>query len=267
MITTEKLVGITAQHNEIVKRVGNGSLDPDNVRKALQRIIEGKFFDQLPAPVAASGTPSWYVLPEQQLERVAQLNTDLKWGFGNVADLAVPEDFVPRTSTEVLMLNICLPRRDKQSGLHRTFDELWSLIQAPQGYSKYRWDALKATAKLLRQAPGYSHDVEVGWIALDPNAYHGLSPEAALEQSKNNGVRLAGTEVLMAALLFPDWVSSWNGTTNPYPNLSGIQFYWNSGWSSVPYLDRWGDDRRLRLRARRADGSHAYWASPSVREC
>ena len=43
MTTIEQLAGITSQHNEIVKRVGNGSLDPVAVKRALQDIIEGKF--------------------------------------------------------------------------------------------------------------------------------------------------------------------------------------------------------------------------------
>lgn len=265
MTTTEKLIGITAQHNEIVKRVGNGSLDPDSVRKALQQIIEGKFSLARSVRQASAMTPSWYVSPQQQLERVKTFLEHQDWGFSSVPP--VPEGFVPRTATEVLMLNVRLPKKGKQPGLHRTFDTLWQLIEAPNGYNKWRMPELKATAKLLRQAPGYGHEADISWIGFDPNAYQGLSPEAALKQSKEDGVCLAGTEVLMAAWLFPDWVTSWDGRSSPYPNLSGIQFYWDTDWSHVPYLVPWDCSRHLDLNAVWADYSVEVFASPSVREC
>src|SRR3990167_7609005 len=68
MATTKQLVGITSQHNEIVKRVGNGSLDPTVVKQALQDIIEGK----LPQ-VQNWSLPIWWRTAEQQLERARQL--------------------------------------------------------------------------------------------------------------------------------------------------------------------------------------------------
>ena len=59
MTTIEQLARITSQHNEIVKRVGNGSLDPVAVKRALQDIIEGK----LPTPTW--NPPTWWRTPEQ----------------------------------------------------------------------------------------------------------------------------------------------------------------------------------------------------------
>lgn len=68
MTIIEQLAGIISQHNEIVKRVGNGSLDPIAVKRALQDIIEGKL------PTVANWTPpTWWRTPEQQLARARQL--------------------------------------------------------------------------------------------------------------------------------------------------------------------------------------------------
>lgn len=67
MTTIEQLAGITAQRNEIVKRVGNGSLDPVAVKRALQDIIEGKL------PTLTWNPPTWWRTPEQQLARARQL--------------------------------------------------------------------------------------------------------------------------------------------------------------------------------------------------
>jgi hypothetical protein len=62
VVTIKQLAGVTAQHNEIVKRVANGSLDYDMVRSALQAIIEKR---ELPVllgvMVLHSYLPSWYV--------------------------------------------------------------------------------------------------------------------------------------------------------------------------------------------------------------
>jgi hypothetical protein len=244
----------------------NGVRDFDEVRKALQRIIEGKFFEKTPTPVVVSSVPSWYVSPERQLERVIQLNKEQRWGL-SMADVRPIPEFTSRTETEVLLLTISLPTVGRKSGLHRTFDELWSLIEAPDGYTKYRLDELKATTKLLRQAPGYNHTPGIRWVVFDPNAYHSKSPEAALKQSKIDNAQLAGFEVLMATLLFPTWATSWNGDSSPYPNMSALQFYWNSDWSIVPYLGRWDGNRQLGLSASWAGYSNGSWSSPSVREC
>jgi hypothetical protein len=38
-------------------------------------------------------------------------------------------------------------------------------------------------------------------------------------------------------------------------------------WSNVPYLNRWDDDRQLKLNAIWADNDNSNYASPSVRDC
>lgn len=38
-------------------------------------------------------------------------------------------------------------------------------------------------------------------------------------------------------------------------------------WSNVPYVNRWDDNRELKLNANLADNRNDNWASPSVRDC
>jgi hypothetical protein len=71
----------------------------------------------------------------------------------------------------------------------------------------------------------------------------------------------------MAELLFQSWATSWNGDSSPFPNLSGLQFYWNTDWSHVPYLNRWDGVRQLELDADWAGSVLSDYASPSVMEC
>lgn len=209
------------------------------------------------------------VTPAQQLERVKQLNQERRWGFA-AADF--PE--VPQNPTlnegEALLLAVYLPpQRGRQSGLRRTFEELWSLVEPPSGYDKSRWDELKSDSKHLRSVPGYDYKPGIRWLVFNPNAYHGLSPQDALARAKADGLRLAGLEVLMALVLFPDWANRWDGTTVPYPWLSGLQFNWDntsSAWSLVPDLYRWVTSRQLLLSTGWSGLTDSYWGSPSVRE-
>ena len=109
MTTIEQLAGITSQHNEIVKRVGNGSLDPTAVKRALQDIIEGK----LP-PMQNWNPPTWWRTPEQQLARARQL-------WPNAVLPEPPKEFTPRTKSEVLLLHV-----------PDSFDSLWDKVVAPR---------------------------------------------------------------------------------------------------------------------------------------
>jgi hypothetical protein len=221
---------------------------------------------RLPRSVVSTQQPAWYVSPERQLERVKRFDRQRDWGFEESEFPTIPED-ASLCDGEVLLLCVYLRGQRGKGALERTFDELWYLFEPPTGYTKWRWEELKSTAKLLRQAPGYDWKPGLRWVVFSPNAYRGKSPEQALRAAKLDNVQLAGVEVLMANLLFPDWATSWNGQDSLYPWCSGLQFRWNSGWSRVPCLDRWDDGRRLELDASPAGGVDGYWSSPVVREC
>ncbi len=208
------------------------------------------------------------VAPAQQLERVKQLNQERDWGFAEADFPEVPQDVTLNEGEVLLLATYLSPQRGKQSGLRRTLEELWDLIGL-SGYDKSRWEGLRSDAKHLRLAPGHDYRPGVRWVVFNPNAYHGLSPESALARATEDNVQLAGLEVLMALVQFPDWATRWDGSTNPYPWLSGLQFNWDDSstpWSRVPYLRRWDGIRRLRFSTDWASNADSSWGSPSVRE-
>lgn len=238
MTTIEQLAGITSQHNEIVKRVGNGSLDPIAVRRALQDIIEGK----LP-PMQNWNLPTWWRTPEQQLARARQL-------WPNAVLPEPPKEFMPRTKSEVLLLHV-----------PDSFDSLWGKVDAPTGYTKYRWDGVKSDKRNLRLAPNKVEYTEPVWLAFDPERGKGERPDSFWGQADT-----AASEVFSALIQFPEWSLAWfNGASAP--NLTGYQLKYDGSWSVVPYLRRWGDGRRLVLGGRWAFRRNDHWSSPSVREC
>ena len=237
MTTIEQLAGITSQHNEIVKRVSNGSLDPVAVKRALQDIIEGKL------PTLTWNPPTWWRTPEQQLDRARQL-------WPNAVLPEPPKEFTPRTKSEVLLLHV-----------PDTFDSLWDKVVAPSGYTKYRWEGVKADKRNLRLAPNKVEFDRPVWLAFDPEHGKGERPDSFWGQAD-----IAAREVFSALIQFPEWSLAWfNGASAP--NLTGYQLKYDGSWSRVPCLLRWVGGRQLELDDRWAGYRSDRWSSPSVREC
>ena len=251
--------------HELYRVTANGTRDAGVVLEGLQGLIEGRSIEA--HPMSRIVWPDWYGNPLMQINGVSDFLErygDGQDGFRPTDIPPVPDDFIPRTETEVLLLAVYLPDGDRVKGLRRTFDSWWNFIVPPAGLSNWRWEGLKSATKHLRLAKGVEYRPGIRWVAFDPNAYRGKSPKDALAQSATDGTTLAHAEVLMVAALFPEWVFSWN-EKSPFPNMSAPQLYYEGQWSGVPYLDRSGS--KLRLDARDAGDASSDWSSPVVREC
>lgn len=194
-------------------------------------------------PKAVETVPSWWRTPEQQLECARQL-------WPNAVLPEPPKEFTPRTKSEVLLLHV-----------PDTFDNLWNLVNAPEGYTKYRWEGVKSDKRNLLLAPSKVEYTEPVWLAFDPERGKGERPDSFWGQAD-----IAASEVFSALIQFPEWSLAWfNGASAP--NISGYQLKYDGNWSLVPYLRRWDYDRQLELLAYWADDRRGRWSSPSVREC
>ncbi len=194
-------------------------------------------------PKLVPSMPSWYVSPEQQLARARQL-------WPNVVLPEPPKEFTPRKKSEVLLLHV-----------PDTFDNLWNLVNAPEGYTKYRWGGVKADKRNLRLSPNKREYTEPVWLGFDPEHGRSERPDSFWGQADT-----AASEVFSALIQFPEWPLAWfNGASAP--NLSGYQLKYNGNWSGVLFLNRWGGDRQLKLHDGWAGARDDNWSSPSVREC
>jgi hypothetical protein len=226
-ITYEDVKLIRANHDLAIK-----------MEAALREAIAGK----LPQ-MQNWNPPIWWRTPEQQLERARQL-------WPNVVLPEPPEEFIPRTKSEVLLLHV-----------PDTFDNLWDKVVTPDGYTKYRSDSVRSDTRSLCLAPFLSVRTKPVWLAFDPEHGKGDRPDSFWGRSN-----LAASEVFSALVQFPDWPLAWfHGASAP--NLAGFQLMHNGNWSGVPCLFRWDDVRRLELRARWAAKSGSGLACPTVREC
>ena len=258
----EQLFSLNARQAEMWRRIKSGGLTIEAALAGTQGILDG-VYPQLSYP-----SPNYYdVSPAQQIEKVSaflELHGGGQEGF-RPSDIPATPNFTPRNETEGLLLAVYLPDKGRVKGFRRTFDAWWEFIVPPTGLTKWRWEELKSDSKHLRLTEGIEYKPGIRWVFFDPNAYQGKSPKEAFTLSALDGETLAHTEVLMAAAMFPGWVSSWDGGKSPYPNLSGLQFNWGSDWSYVPCLNR--DGSGLLLSAGGDDDAYSHWSSPVVREC
>jgi hypothetical protein len=206
------------------------------------------------------------VSPESQIRRILQLNSIMEWGLTKSDFPKKIPEFVRRTPSEILMLSVNLPKKNGVSGVQRTFDELWNAIQAPDGYTKWRWENLKSDSAHLKQLRGTKRPPGVRCVIFDPLANQG-EPYELLWANLIDNFYLANSEVLMAAILFPDWVKSWGIKGTPYPRMAGYQFFRNNDCEpEPPSLSLWDDDHKLKLGVYWTN-DNSYYAMPTIREC
>jgi hypothetical protein len=230
---------------ELYRVTGNGTRDLATVEQGLQELIEGTYPRGLTIAeshqVYDTPPPSWWRTPEQQLERAREL-----W-----PDAVLPEPpkmFVPRTSTEVLLLHV-----------PDDLQKLWSMVAIPEGYSKHGWPHL-----ITRLSPDVREHTRPVWLAFDPEHGRGVNP-VSLWGQKN----LAASEVISALIQFRNWPLAWSRDGSSTPLLSGYQSK-HDDWSFVPNLLRVAHDSCpfIELGNVYVNGSTSdYWASPTAREC
>lgn len=231
MVTVEQLVSIAARNQDIIERVGNGSIDPTAVKRALQDLLERLTWNP----------PTWWRTTEQQLERARQL-------WPNAILPAPPEEFTPRTASEVLLLHV-----------PDSLSSLWDKVIAPRGYTKHRGEY-----KELSLAPGKVECTQPLWVYFDPEHGRGEEPKRLWGQTN-----LAASEVLSAVIQFPSWPLAWFSDGTPAPNLSGYRVIPSLGWNytCVPHVLLSELENKLILSDGWADIANKICASPSVRRC
>ncbi len=225
---------------EVIRTAVEGDRSFDEVARGL-KAISGK----RPSATAPRNQAQWGSV-ESQVEVVKKFLE--KYGEGAVgfrpSDIPAAPTVNPRTESGVLLLTVFLPSKRGLNGLGRTFDAWWDFIDPPIGMSKYRMPQLRSGSKDLRLVRGLEYRPGIYWVEFNPVAHQGKATKFALAQSKIDGSRPAGIEVLMAAAQFPEWLSGWNGSSSPYPSMAGLQVHTSTGWTDVPYLKNWVSGQR-----------------------
>ena len=188
--------------------------------------------------------PTWYVSPQQQIERAQEL-----WPYVALPDL--PKIYIPKKLTEVLLLHVPLP-----------LPELWAQVDPPKGYGIGTIEELFTEVSNLRLVAGRQENTRAVWLRFDPARGRALPPKRFSRTSL-----AAASEVVSALIQFRDWPLSWLGR-DASPILSGYEYEGGDGRMYAPRLELdQGATRSLRFQLVAIDSSDKNWACPSVAEC
>ncbi|MEI6228412.1 MAG: hypothetical protein WCP11_00055 [Candidatus Saccharibacteria bacterium] len=210
--------------------------------------------------------------PEQH-SRAAEINARMHWGFHMGSIPVEPLNFEPRTDSEIPVLAIYLPDKHTRFGIQVTFDGLWYVVEAPDGYRKYRDKSVESHHFNMELVDGLSHthDVGMGWIGYDINANKYKSPAGFWDCPfhDESGVYVAHSENLAMAALCPELVAAIDGINVAHPNFAGYRITGGldgGSKSHVPYLHLCENDKELKLDATYADLPFADFSSPTARK-
>jgi len=172
-------------------------------------------------------TPNWYRDPAEQVEMFRELNSVHRWGFEKSMIPSVPDRPVSLVDDELLMLNAIM-RDARGNAPRRTLTSLWNALQPPRGWRKFRVlphteaDPRELTNEVHMPTNGWlsanfhrSRLPGVRWVRIRPHgldrapgwsSVESLNASQGLRSFDRSAYRMAGTEVLMAAVLFPGWL-------------------------------------------------------------
>lgn len=152
------------QFGEIISRITNGSLDPVAVGQSLQAIIDQS------AKGASWLPPAWWRSPKLQLERASQL-------WPNRQLPKQPNQFVPRTPSEVLLLHV-----------PASFAVLWEIVESPGGYDKISLvDFMDSNQRHLKLTSPRSAHVHPVWVGFDPEHGRDRAPSRFAQRTDMDG--------------------------------------------------------------------------------
>ena len=227
--TVEELEALDIRQFEVKKRVRLGGMSIQDALDETQAMLDKTRKPKAQQVLDLHSYPIWWVSCREQIAKVK----DFMELNGCCAPIpAFPLDFEPQTPTEVPLLAVYLSDRLGIGGIQRTFDAWWKFIEAPKGFDKYTWEGFSSDAEHLKLIPDETKPDKIRkqhsgarWVGFDPNANRGISVRSCWEKASNNTLlQLTGSEVLMAAKLFPDWVSMLGTGDCPNPNMAGYQF-------------------------------------------
>lgn len=220
-----------------------------------------------PALISAGGelAEKYGVSLEDQVELVHQLNINERWGFVESDFPAIPDDS-SRLPSEQLLLSAYLPPAHGMSGPERTLLSLWRSVASPQGIVEKSETINFDTHSDYLRVIGGVWNPGLRWVYFDPSAFYGVPSNHALIEAIASGRDLAGTEVLMAAHLFPGWVRDFTLSTTPRPLLGGLRLLSSGRWASVPLFAKSVHQRKFSLGTYGASSHPDRCSVPTVRQ-
>ena len=236
---------VARQQNDLFRRVREGTLDPEQVSRGLQLIIEGR-----------SLIGGVFTSVGRQLELVREWNSQRGWGFTDQDFLNLGEPPAwPESKLVAVVLDVQLET------IQKTFEEAWARIVS-QKPNSHRWEEMKTDKDHLRLYPGCRHRRQLSWRIIDLGANQDKSPEYI--QKQVNPEVLPHSAGLWAAALHPKWVRAMDLDAVPFVNIVGYQFFEPAGrpWTNMLLLSGSVSTEAVRLNTGNGYHPHRGWAVP-----
>jgi len=215
--TAQDIVSLDGQAHEILKRVGNGSLEVVDVRRGLQLIIEKR----LGEPSAPGRAAARFISPTAQVSNLWSWNREFGWGFTQeqiaAAAAAIPAFFPAFVGDRPLVaLTLCWTL----GALKETLDAKLAVLRQVYGEDKVMVSVdFKTDAKhtfLPGGAPKFVPN-HIWWQVIDLGANRRLPPDRV------PAAVAAGTEVFDVACQHKVYISQHDGSDTPYLDVPGIR--------------------------------------------
>lgn len=247
------LVSLTSQWNEIVKRIGNGSISPESAKNALQDIIEGN----LVQPV----DPFQHLLSSlaEQKRQLIEFGGLSEEHFEGVDMNEPAEQRVDQYTTLFWVPDGTYEEGDPASTLefYMSFMESKSLV-VYRGFKSSEVE-LRLQQRCLRHENGL-HRVVVD-LTANWDKKNGRSMRQVFA---SDGPSLAGVEALAAyALSDPRLIQSQDGEKLPYCD-TGIKRWFDDSCTNAVYFYQISDNRGVGVGSDVIDGVGRDSAMPSV---
>lgn len=243
-----RMGGLATQYAEIIKRVANGTLNPELVKRQFQDIIEKRAF--------RSG--STVDLVELQLQRWLACGVSID---DEVRDRILQQaaEWYPITDGAEPLIIGGFEGMDVTSALHG----LYGAINLVEPYRKETWIPEDAQ---LRRVVGLKPGTGLRLVHFAPRAHMNVAPRDAVvrERARSNRGRLAGLEVLEYLAVMP---AAKLARSQIRWNLSGLRMKHQGNWSDTPYVHWHQEANFLELNTDPADSMIVGFSSPVVWEC
>lgn len=195
-----------------------------------------------------------FISPKEQLLRLERINAVYGLGLARADFPPAPSASLKLRRDEFALLGMYLPDMGGLSGIERTYELVWGAVQPPEGLTKRR----DGPRKGVRRAPDSGeYKPGVRWVAINP---------FAPKELHRKETHPAGIELLVAAMLHPEWPMGWAGLTLA---MSGLRLQWLGQWDVTPYLrveGGAGTGQGILLAGRMHDAPSGSVVYPTVRE-
>ncbi len=270
VIVDNNLERVFGQLYELQKQLLRGNVQPFEVRRPLQDILEHKSLDRSAEPDTRFDRFTQYLLSLEDQRNLLEVLDVSVWdgqikSAGWFDKLDTASDHIQSVDDlEIFYIEFGSPEKNV---------EMWWRAFTANQPNVWRWAGLKTDAEHLRLHPE-AHEYQPGIHRIRINLVANWEPQNGRsvlqirERAAVSGETLAHAEVLAAYAVHDELLRQQDGENLPYADMAGFESTMPGcrPWTHVPCLSWDGVGREVGLYTYWAGHVSRYWAGPVVEE-